>query len=310
MDYVIAVDIGGTQLRAALVTLTGEIVSSERTATLVHEGAEAVLGRVLKLIELVRAVVLPNDRLLGLGIGAPGPLDPVTGMIYSPPNMPGWDAFPLRDRVAAATGLPVTLGNDANVAALGEWRFGRGQGLRHLVYLTVSTGIGGGVIVDGQLLLGRLGAAGEPGFLIVDHATGAIWEDLASGTALGREAAMQMPHYPDSALHTLATPATVTAAEVSLAAQQGDQLAQQLMQREARLLGMGFASMLHLFSPEILLVGGSVILHNPALLEAAREVAYANVRVPLYREVPIVAASLGDHVGLLGAAALALQRIE
>ncbi|PDV99733.1 ROK family protein [Candidatus Chloroploca asiatica] len=310
MDYVIAVDIGGTQLRAALVTLTGELVVSERTATLVHEGAEAVLGRVLKLIELVRAVVLPNDRLLGLGIGAPGPLDPVTGMIYSPPNMPGWDAFPLRDRVATATGLPVTLGNDANAAALGEWRFGRGQGLRHLVYLTVSTGIGGGVIVDGQLLLGRLGAAGEPGFLIVDHATGAIWEDLASGTALGREAAKQMPHYPDSALHTLATPTTVTAAEVSLAAQQGDRLARQLMEREARLLGMGFASMLHLFSPEILLVGGSVILHNPALLEAAREVAYANVRVPLYREVPILAASLGDHVGLLGAAALALQCIE
>ncbi len=310
MDYVLAVDLGGTQLRAALVGHDGALAAHQRMPTRVHEGPLAVVGRVLTLIATVRAALPAGACLHGIGIAAPGPLDPTTGMIYAPPNMPGWDAFPLCRLISEATGLPVTLGNDANAAALAEWRFGAGRGLQNLVYVTVSTGIGSGVICDGHLLLGRLGAGGELGFLLLDSEHGLAWEDLASGTALARTAAHAMVEYPESLLHQHADPSTISAAHVAAAARQGDSLAVRLMERESRLLGMGFASILQIFSPELLLVGGGVILGNPELLNHARAVAYAHVKVPLYRDVPILLASLGEAVGLLGAATLAFASLN
>jgi glucokinase len=310
MEHVIAVDLGGTQLRAALVSAEGRIVAHARTATLVAEGPDAVIGRMLQLIAEVRAALPPDGRLLGVGIGAPGPLDPFTGIVYAPPHLPGWQQIPLRAMVAEATALPVELGNDANAAAVGEWRFGGGRGCRNIVYITVSTGIGGGVIADGRLLLGRMGSAAELGFMILDQEQGTIWEDLASGTALAAAAAAAMAGRPDSLLHQLASAATVTGAHVAEAAARGDALAGELMAREAKLLGLGLASCLHIFSPEIVLVGGSVVLNNPGLLERAREIAYAHAKVDLYREVPIVQAELGERAGILGAAALALTAFE
>ncbi|EFO79814.1 transcriptional regulator protein [Oscillochloris trichoides DG-6] len=308
MKYVLGVDIGGTQLRCALINSAGEILAHGRTRSQADQGPTAVIGRVLDLIAQMQAQVPSDGHLLGIGVGAPGPLDPEQGIIFSAPNMPGWHAIPLRETLAQATGLPVWLDNDANAAALGEWRFGAGRHTHHLVYVTVSTGIGGGVIMADRLLHGRFGAATEVGSILLDPEHATRWEDLASGSALGRAAAAAMPMHPQSLLHTLATSATVTAAHVAQAANTGDALATQLMQREARLLGIGFASLLHLFSPELLLVGGSVILENPALLAAARSVAYAHALHDLYREVPILPASLGDEAGVIGAAALALER--
>jgi glucokinase len=310
MNHVIAVDLGGTQLRAALVRADGLILAHERTATLVAEGPAAVVGRMLALIEKVRAALPAGAPLLGVGIGAPGPLDPFTGVVYAPPHLTGWADVPLRAMVSDACGLRVELGNDANAAALGEWRFGGGRGRSSVVYITVSTGIGGGVIEGGRLLLGRKGAGYELGFMILDSVDGTIWEDLASGTALAAAAARAMADHPESLLHTLATPAAVTGAHVAAAAAQGDPLAAALMEREARLLGLGFASCLHIFSPEILLVGGSVVLNNPGLLARAREIAYAHAKVDLYREVPIELAELGEAAGILGAAALAFTAFE
>ncbi|MEI7643130.1 MAG: ROK family protein [Chloroflexales bacterium] len=248
--------------------------------------------------------------MLGVGVGAPGPLNPETGIVYAPPYMPGWYNIPLRAALAEPTGLPVMIANDANVAALAEWRFGAGIGTRHMVYVTVSTGIGGGVIVDGRLLLGRLGVAAELGSIILDADRGLTWEELASGTALGLAAASAMPKHPASLLHALANPTRVTSAHVARAATDGDPLACALMDREAQLLGMGFASILHIFSPELLLVGGSVALENPGLLAQARAIAYRRVIVDLYRAVPIIPPSLGERAGVLGAAALMLDTSE
>lgn len=310
MKHVIAIDLGGTQLRAALVNSAGQIPTHDRMPTHVAEGPEAVVGRMVALIARMQAALPPGASLGGVGVASPGPLDPASGVVYSPPNMPGWGTIPLRALLEQATGLPVALGNDANLAALGEWRFGGGRGYNNVVFVTVSTGIGGGVISDGRLLLGRMGAAAELGFLILDPDAGTAWEDMASGTALGRAAAEAMAARPDSQLHRLATPATVTAAHVAAAAAAGDPLARQLMEREAHLLGLGFASILQVFSPDILLVGGSVILHNPDLLERARQVAHAHVKVALYRETPIETARLGDQAGIMGAAALALSSDE
>jgi len=307
MKYVIGVDLGGTQMRAALVTADGEILAHERSRTCIEEGPTAVIARMVGMIDRVRVALPSSGDVLGIGIGAPGPLNPETGVVYAPPYMPGWHTIQLRDAVAGPTGLPVVINNDANVAALAEWRFGAGIGTRHMVYVTVSTGIGGGVIIDGRLLLGRLGAAAELGSIILDAERGLTWEELASGTALGQAAATSMPAHPTSLLHSLATPENVTAAHVARAATDGDTLARSLMDREAQFLGMGFASILHIFSPELLLVGGSVALENPDLLAHAREIAYRRVIVNLYRDVPIMPPHLGERVGVLGAAALMLD---
>lgn len=310
MQYVIGADIGGTQLRAALVGADGTIIAHARSRTFVEEGPDAVIARVLTLIAEVRQALPIGGQLLGVGVGAPGPLNPETGLVYAPPNMPGWYNIQLRDALAGPSGLPIVIDNDANVAALGEWRFGAGAGTRHMVYLTISTGIGGGVIIDGKLLLGRLGAAAELGSIYVDALAGRRWEELASGSGMAMAAAAAMTSHPDSMLHDLATPQTVTAAHVALAAAGGDDLARDLMEREAILLGTGFASILHIFSPELILVGGSVALENPALLARARAIAYERALVDLYRDVPILPASLGEPAGVLGAAALMLGAAE
>lgn len=310
MRYVIGADIGGTQLRAALVRADGTILTHARSATHIEDGPGAVIARVLDLIGEVRSALPHDGCLLGIGVGAPGPLNPATGVVYAPPNMPGWEHIQLRDAIADPTGLPTWIDNDANAAALGEWRFGVGAGRQHLVYITVSTGIGGGVIIDGKLLLGRMGAAGELGSIFLDAERGLRWEDLASGTGLGQAAARAMHDHPDSILHSLATPQTVSAVHVAHAATAGDTLARDLMDREAKILGMGFASILHIFSPELLLVGGSVVLENPDLLAQARAIAYDHVLVDFYRDVPILPASLGERVGVLGAAALAFAANE
>lgn len=306
MDCIIGVDLGATQLRAILATVEGEVLNAVRQPTAAHEGPAAVIERIVACVEMMRAALPAGAGLLGLGVGAPGPLDPLTGIVFAPPNLPGWHDVPLRAILAERCGLAVELNNDANAAALGEWRFGAAAAHRDLVYVTVSTGIGGGVIADGRLLLGRLGSAGEVGQLLLDPAGPTTWEALASGTALARTAAAAMRGDPFTRLHDLAAPERVTAAHVAAAAAAGDALAVALMRREAALLGMGLASILHIYSPELVLVGGSVVTANPALLAAARSHAYRLAIAPLYRAVPIETARLGDQAGLLGAVALVL----
>jgi glucokinase len=310
MDYVIGVDLGGTQLRAILADPVGTVYTEVRVPTEAHRGPSAVIERIIECIVKVQAALPADGTLLGVGIGTPGPLDPDTGVVFTSPNMPGWHRVPLRDILIERTGLLVELGNDANVAALGEWRFGGGAGHRHFVYITVSTGIGGGVVVDGQLLLGRLGAGAELGHIIINYAERKSWEELASGTGVAAAAALAMQENPTSQLHDLATPATVTAAHVALAASRNDPTAQALMQQEAMLLGIGFVSVLHLFSPERIMVGGSVITSNSYLLEGARQVVQERAIADVYREVPIEVATLGDQVGVLGAVALLLYQRE
>lgn len=310
MDYVIGVDLGGTQLRAVLADATGHIHTEIRMLTEAARGPSVVIDRIVESIVQVRATLPAGGHLLGVGIGSPGPLDPDAGIVFTTPNMPGWDHVPLRAILTERTGLWVELGNDANVAALAEWRFGAGKGLKNVVYVTVSTGIGGGVIIDGRLLLGRLGAAAELGHIIMDVEGRKSWEELASGTGLATAAAAAMITTPDTRLHELATPETVTAAHVSLAYAQGDSLAQALMQREIELLGLGFVSTLHLFSPDIILVGGSVATQNPFLIAGARRVVKERAISDVYHSVPIEIASLGDQVGVLGAVALLLYKHE
>jgi glucokinase len=309
MRYIIGVDLGGTQLRAALADEAGTLLEEVRVLTEADAGPAVVIDQIASCIERVRAHVPADGVLLGVGIGSPGPLDPYEGIVFTQPNMTGWMNVPLRALLAERTGLAIELGNDANAAALGEWLFGAGKGLRNLVYITVSTGIGSGVIVDGRLLLGHRGAAAEAGHHIIDADTKASWEDLAAGPGLAAAAATAMISDPRTLLHDMATPETVTGLEVAQAAASGDPLAQRLLDREGELIGIGLVNMLFLFSPELIVLGGGVIVHNPQLIERA-ELVIQERAFDVYRDVPVRLAALGDRAGLLGAVALFLHMRE
>jgi glucokinase len=306
MSYIIGVDIGGTQTRAALADDTGHIITELYTRTAVDQGAAGVVKQVVHYINRLRDLVPPHEQLLGIGVGCPGPLDAATGVVFAAPNLPGWRNVPIRDMIWEQTGIIVKIANDANAAALGEWYFGGGKGYSHLVYITISTGIGSGVIVDGRPLFGYLGAGGELGHMIIDAKEEKTWEQVASGTALKNAAAAMMETHQHTMLHEFGTPETITAADVALAASKGDALAQRLMHREGHLIGLGLVNVLHLFSPEIILVGGSVVTANPSLLERARSVVQEHVIADVYRSVPIEISHLGSRVGMLGAIGLLL----
>ncbi len=310
MEYAIGVDVGGTQIRAALVDNCGHILTEIRAPTEAERGPQEVIHDIVDFIERMYAALPPDSTCLGVGVGAPGPLDPETGMIFSAPNMPGWENVPFRSILTKYIRIPITISNDANAAVLGEWYFGRGAGLMNVVYITISTGIGSGIIADGRLLLGHRGAGAELGHMIIDVHKKKTWEQLASGTALRVHAATTMTLNPHTMLHDLAKPETVTAADVVQAAAYGDASAQQLMQREVEYLGLGFVSTLHIISPEIILVGGSVVTSNPFLLDRARSVVHEHVIADIYRSVPIELTQLGNNVGMLGAAALVLYKNE
>ncbi|MFW5696322.1 MAG: ROK family protein, partial [Phototrophicaceae bacterium] len=164
-DYVIGVDLGGTRLRAALLDTDFNIVKREETLTKAHEGRDATLDRIKSLIR----EILPEDTstVRGIGISAPGPLNPNTGVVVAPPNLPGWQDVQLGHILKEAFDLPVYVGNDANVAMLAEAAHGSAQGYRHAIYITVSTGIGSGIVVDGRLLLGKQGLAAEAGHMVM-----------------------------------------------------------------------------------------------------------------------------------------------
>lgn len=281
-------DLGGTQVRAALVE-GGQVLRRAALRTDVTGGPEAVMEQFLRLGESVADKAAP----VAVGIAAPGPLDTVTGVVDHIPTLPGWESFALRDRLAHAFGLPAVVENDGIAAAQGEWRHGAGRGLAHLVYVTVSTGVGGGVVVDGRLLHGRRGMAGHVGHMRVAEdgpvcSCGRVgcFEALASGTAFGRRA--------DGG------------AEAVARARQGDPAALSLLAEEARLLGRGFANLAHLYAPERIIMGGGVAQAFDLLAPRIRAEFDAEA-MPPFRTVEIVPAALGDNAGLIGAADLALQ---
>jgi glucokinase len=318
MKAAIGIDLGGTQLRVARLDAQGQILDHRKTQTAARAGPAVVIDQICALVDELRAAALadtaaPTDDSAGIGVCVAGPVDPDAGVVLEGWTMAGWHNIPLRDLLAARTGLSVTLANDGNAAALGEWRFGSGQGCRHFVYVTVSTGIGGGVIVDGRLLLGHKGMAGEIGHMILDRngprcncgATG-CWEAFASGTALAQRATELQATAPDSHLHRLAQDRSLTAKDVVDAAHLGDALARRLVQEEGAWLGIGMTALLHLYSPERIVMGGGLSNALPLLLpEIEREIR--NRAMPPFRDVPIVLAALGDNAGVIGAGALVFR---
>ncbi|MBN1200264.1 MAG: ROK family protein [Anaerolineae bacterium] len=303
---IIGVDLGGTQMRAA--SFDAELNMLERVAepTLAHEGPDRVVERLLALV----ARVLPEEReaIEGIGVSAPGPINPYTGTIFSPPNLPGWVSVPLRKLIQERFGVTSYLGNDANVAALAEAERGAAYGYKYVIYLTVSTGIGGGIIDDGRLIIGAGGLGGEAGhMIIVTDGRPSTLEKEAAGPAIARKTVQRLKDGAQSSIRDMVggNLDAITAKHVGLAAADGDPLAVEMIQEAGRLVGLGIVSLMHLFNPQIVVIGGGVSKAGDLLFEPMRQAVCQYTIDPSYcNNVPIVPAALGDDVALIGAAAL------
>lgn len=309
-DLSIGFDLGGTQVRAALVK-DGEIV---RRASALTDVAGGPTGVMAQFRDLADRVCDGDDfaNVRAVGVSAPGPLDTVSGVVEHIPTLPGWDHFPLRDNLSSMFDRLAIVENDGIAAAYGEWQHGAGRGLDNLVYVTVSTGIGGGIVVDGKLMHGRLGMGGHVGhFRIADNGpicscgASGCFEAFAAGTALGKRAKAAAAKNPMGYLGKFAAGGDVGAFHVVQGARQGDQECLALMRDEADFLGVGFTGLIHLFSPERVIMGGGVAKAFDLLTAGIHERIRKDAMAP-FKSIEVVPAALVDNCGLVGAAALAL----
>lgn len=314
MSSILAIDFGGTNIRVARFEDPSPPPTTQiKQPTMAQEGPDSVLRRLKQAI----AELMPQDRgAVRIGIAAPGPLDPQKGIVYRAPNLPGWKDIPLRQQLSDEFGCPVFLGNDANLAALGEWQHGAGVGAEHMIYLTISTGIGGGIISHGQLLTGSRGLAAELGHMTVLSdgprcgcgRYGHI-EAAASGPAITRNTVSQIEAGADSTLAELHRQGKeITAVEISRAARAGDRLAIEVLATASRQIGHYLADLAHAFNPQLFVLGGGVSSIGELFIEPIRQSLHDHVMDPAYLDgLAVVPAALGDDAGLIGAMVLANQ---
>lgn len=308
-DFTIGLDLGGTQVRAALVR-AGKVLARTAARTDVS-GPEEVMRQFRALVAEVSHAA-GSAPIRAIGMCAPGPLDTVSGVIDHIPTLPGWEQFPLRDRLSAIFGIPAIVENDGIAAAFGEWQYGAARGLDHMVYVTVSTGIGGGVVVDGRLMHGARGMAGHVGHFTLAAkgptcSCGRVgcFEAIAAGTAFGKRVRAAANENPTSFLGRMAEKGIVEGRHAVEGARAGDAACLALIAEEADWLGSGFASLLHLYSPQMLVMGGGVSVAFDLLEPGIRARIRRDAMAP-FREVPVVKAKLGDDAGLVGVAELAV----
>lgn len=300
MKITLAIDVGGTHMRAAVFSKNREKpIRQERIKT--YADGKTSLDR---LIQLIHDVTRDDETIDAIGIAVPGPLDPKTGVILAAPNLPEWSGIAVGEIIQNEIGAPTFLGNDANLAALGEWQFGAGRGHHHLLYLTISTGFGGGVISDDHLLVGYHGLAAELGHVTIlpdgpmcGCGQRGHLEALASGTGIANYFAEQLARGRKSILS-----GKPDAKAISQAAKEGDQLAQETFERAAYFIGLGISNYLMIFNPSIVILGGGVSQTGDLILKPIRKVVNETVLSKHYLEgLEITLAKLGDDAGLYGA---------
>ncbi len=313
---IIGVDVGGTKVAAGLVDCDGKILNQVRQPMVARGEPEAALKAVTSAIDLLsREMPEANVKFQGIGLCAPGPLDPQTGVVINPPNLPCWRNFPLAAKVAEIYGVPVKLDNDANAAALAETRWGAARGYRYVFYATVGTGIGTGIVLDGQIYHGYTGAAGEGGHMSIDYRGpvcgcgkhGCI-EAFAAGPAIGararaRLAAEQSRH---SAMLDLAQGKIedVTSETVGRAFAAGDSLARKILQETAVFLTAWLSNIVDLLDPDVVVMGGGVAaMLGPFFDEIEHGLPQWCVN-PGAAEIPLRMAHYGADAGIAGGAAL------
>lgn len=312
----VGIDIGGTKVAAGLVDSNGSVLYKTRVPMVATGNAAAGLAAVKSAIDAALAA-RPSQRegFAGIGICSPGPLDPRAGLVINPPNLPCWRNFPLAREINRAARLPVLIDNDANAAGLAEAIWGAGKGHASVFYVTLGTGIGTGIIFDGQIYWGRTGAAAEGGHVTIDYRgepcacgkRGCI-EALASGPALARRARQRLAAAPASASKILALAGgkleAITAETIAEAHQAGDPLAEELLAETADYLAIWLGNVIDLLEPDVIVIGGGM----SALIQSWFE--HIRSRLPAWsinqrcQEIPLRRAAYGEDSGIAGAAAL------
>ena len=319
--YVIGVDLGGTNLRSILMDGKARVWGRDSRESLASQGKEATIDQIVSsvraMLEEAGSMDIPHPSISGVGVGCPGPLNTKEGIVYFAPNLPGWENVPLvrilRDKIQ----LPIFLENDANAAALGEWWIGAGRDVDDLVLLTLGTGIGGGVIIQGEVLHGAWDTAAEIGHMII-HEGGLLCkcgvrghlEAYASATAVvartlaaikqGRRTILK--EWLGGKLDNLSSEL------IFRAAGEEDELSSEILEETARFLGIGIANLVNLFNPRLVILTGGMIQAGPLLLEPVRKYAREYSLKASIRGVRIVPAKLGADSGTIGAAAAVLKR--
>jgi glucokinase len=314
--FALGVDIGGTKVAAGLVNSEGKILFHTRVPMPAHGTAAAGFAAVQSAIEAVFAAHPDSrSRLTGIGICAPGPLDPKTGVILNPPNVPCWRNFPLAAEVQRVFGLSARVDNDGNAAALAEAIWGAGVGHRNVFYATLGTGIGTGIVFDRRIYHGRTGSAAEGGHVTIDYhgpvcgcgKRGCI-EALASGTAIARRARERLEKLRESSLKMLALARgdvnAVNAEIVAEAFQQGDPLAAQVLQETADFLAIWAGNIIDLLEPDVFIFGGGLAPLMSGFFPRIREQLPNWCVNQRFAEIPMVLAHYGSDAGIAGAAAL------
>jgi glucokinase len=316
--YIVGIDVGGTNIVAGTVAEDGsEILGVVAEPTLPEQGPDAVVARIVKLAKASMAQA-PGKQIAGVGIGSPGPLDTKSGVVLLTPNL-GWTNMPLRDRVASGLGLPATLDNDANCAIFGEWWRGAAQGTEHVVGLTIGTGIGGGIVLHGEIYHGASDIAGEIGHMTIDS-TGrrckcgnyGCLEAYASGPAIAARAVEGIESGADSTLpqYVGGDLGKVTAQVVYEAAHDGDAYALEVVHETAKLLGAGVANIINIFNPQVVVICGGVTLAGDKLFVPLRSEVKRRAFKPAVDVCRILPGTLPGTAGVYGAAAVFLHQMK
>lgn len=318
--YVIGISVGGTKLAVVISDSRGEIIERIRKPTNSERGPENVIQRVFDMVnEIIRIVGLDKNNCTGVGVSFGGPVNPKTGTTYSFVNCPGWGGIPLKKRIEVQLGLPVVIENDANASALAEWMYGAGRGYDYVVYMTMGTGIGGGIVVKGRLYKGTGGLAGEVGHQILlpngpkcECGKRGCLESLCSGPAITRRAKEAIKKDPKTLILRIAEGKieNVKSEMVVRAARDGDRLANQLIYETATYMGWGIANIVSILNPDVVILGTVATAAGDLLLAPIRE----NVRKlgvgEAARRVKILPSQLGDQIDDLAAVSLVIRRFQ
>ncbi|MEO2509270.1 ROK family protein [Clostridium paraputrificum] len=308
--YVIGVDLGGTKISTAISTIEGNILANVVLPTKAEEGEVAVLGRIIQSIdEVIVGSSTSIDEVEAIGIGSPGPLDARKGIIITTPNLPFKDynlVQPLKEKY----NIPVYLDNDANAAAIGEYMFGAGKGKESIIYFTVSTGVGGGAVLDGKVYRGHTSNALEIGHTTVDPngprcncGNLGCLEAMSSGTAIAKKGKEAVSTNVETSLKKYDT---VTSYEVFKEAEAGDEVAKDIIDNALTYLGIGVANAIATFDPEMIIIGGGVSKAGDIVFDTVKKVVNKRCFKSMAESCEIVPAGLGSDAGVVGAVALAI----
>jgi glucokinase len=320
---IVGIDVGGTKVAGGLVTLKGQLVKALVVPTRAEKGFKSSYSQIVHLIERLIKLAGGKDNIAGVGVCTPGPLNPKTGVVINPPNLPGWRNIPLARLLERDFHLPARVENDANAAGLAEVLFGAAAGYRDVFYVTVSTGIGTGVIINKKIYHGKNGVGGEGGHVSIDYRSpyrcgcgtlGCI-EALAAGPAMARRArvALEQEHSRPSLLRELSggDMGKISPVMIQQAAHKGDDVAKSIIDETGFFLGAWLGGMMSLFDPEAIIIGGGVAQIGKPLFEKIRQtMPHYTINRRFVERLPILPAKLQKNVGVYGAASVFLPAGE